>query len=246
MSDTSKSGSDIFPRTRWSQVVAAKGKDTQAVEALDDLCRMYWQPVFGFIRRKVATAEEAQDWTQDYFASLLRRDYLRKANQEFGRLRAFLLADIKLFLNNARRSRDAAKHGGGAVIVPLDVELAERNHQTALHSHISDEFAFDHAWALQTLEQARVRLATDYTSSGRSAVFVALSPWIDKSPSHSDYESLALAAGLTSPDTAKVALSRLRARLGSALRAVVLDTVTDPRDAEDELRHLFKLLASGA
>lgn len=236
--------SDIFPRTRWTQVLAAQGEDTQAAGALNDLCRTYWQPVFGFIRRKVADAEEAQDWTQDYFASLIRRDYLKKASQDIGRLRAFLLADIKFFLNNARRNRDAEKRGGGAVIIPLDVEWAEHHHQTTLHTPMTDEHAFDRAWALRTLEQARARLADEYTSSGRGAIYVALSPWIDKSPVLADYERLAVEGGMNSPDTAKVALSRLRSRLGSALRAVVLDTLSDPRDAEDEIRHLFKVLAS--
>lgn len=223
----------------------AQGNESAATDALNEVCRIYWQPIYSFIRRKVADAEEAQDLTQDYFASLIRRDYLKKANQEVGRLRAFLLTDIKLFLNNARRNRDAEKRGGNAVIVPLDVEWAERHHQTSLHAPMTDEHAFDRTWALQMLEQARARLANEYTSSGRGAIFASLSPWLDKSPVLADYERLAIESGMTSPDSVKVALSRLRSRLGSGLRTVVAETLSDPRDAEDEIRHLFKALAAG-
>lgn len=242
MREPTNTRSDIFPPTRWSRVIAAQKGDSQADGALNDLCQAYWQPVYGFIRRKVADMDEAQDLTQDYFASLVRRDYLKSARQDIGRLRAFLLADIKLFLNNARRSRGAEKRGGQAVIVSLDVELAERQHVNSLPSAMTDEHVFDRAWALHTLEQGRRRLAEEYTSSGRGAVYTALSSWIDKSPTLADYQKLCVEAGLTSADAAKVALSRMRSRLGNALREVVLDTVTDPRDAEDELRQLFAVL----
>ena len=237
-------GNDIFPPTRWSQVLVAQGDDTKAAGALNELCRAYWQPIYGYLRRRASGPEEAQDWTQDYFASLIRRDYLKKASEDIGRLRAFLLADVKFFLNNARRANAAEKRGGSAVIVPLDVEWAERHHQTTLHSRLTDEHVFDRTWALRTLEQARQRLADEYTRSGRGAIFTALSAWIDKSPSRADYEVIAAEAAINGADNAKVALSRLRSRLGSALRAVVTETLSEPGDVEDEIKHLFRVLAS--
>lgn len=243
MESSTKTGSDIFPRTRWSQVLLAQGDDTQSSEALNDLCRTYWQPVYGYIRRKSANPDEAQDLTQDYFASLLRREYLKKARQEIGRLRAFLLADIKLFLASARRSQSAEKRGGRAVIVPLDVERAEVEHQTTLHAGMGDEHAFDRSWATGILERARQRLGDEYTATGRGAIHEALSPWLDKSPTHADYEKLAIEAGVASADTAKVALSRMRSRLGASLREVVRDTLADPGDTEEEMRYLFAVLA---
>lgn len=243
MSETTENGNDIFPRTRWSRVIAAQREDTRAVPALNELCQAYWQPVYGFIRRKVFDVDEAQDLTQDYFASLIRRDYIKKASEGIGRLRAFLLADIKLFLNNARRNRGAVKRGGGAVIVPLDVDWAERHFEASLHSSLNDDAAFDREWALRTIEQGRQKLADEYSSPERRAVFTALCPWIDKSPTLADYEALCRTAGLTSPDAAKVALSRLRSRLGDALRNVVGDTLADSRDVDEELRHLFDVLA---
>lgn len=246
MDTATKTGSDIFPRTRWSQVLMARGDDTAAERALNEVCKMYWQPIYGYIRRKSPDAEAAQDLTQDYFASLIRRDYLKKASQDIGRLRAFLLADIKLFLNNARRVQAAQKRGGGAILVPLDAEAAERQHESTLLSAATDECVFDRAWAVRVLEQARERLGAEYTSSGRGAIFTALCPWIDKTPTLADYGSLATEAGVPSPDAAKVALSRLRSRLGSTLKAVVLDTVSDPKDAEEELRHLFSVLVSSS
>ena len=38
---------------------------------IEKLCRTYWWPLYGFVRRDGYNAEEAQDLTQGFFAMLL-------------------------------------------------------------------------------------------------------------------------------------------------------------------------------
>ena len=95
--------SDVFKTTRWSIVAAAKGGDMEAGRALNELCTAYWHPVYCYVRRQGHDASQTEDLVQDYFASLLRRGYIGEADRTKGRFRAFLLADLKLFLANAAR-----------------------------------------------------------------------------------------------------------------------------------------------
>src|SRR5438034_10275648 len=85
-------GPAAFTTTHWSVVLAARGESAAAQEALEKLCRTYWWPLYGFVRREGYKPEEAQDLTQAFFARLLERRDLETVRQERGRLRSYLLA----------------------------------------------------------------------------------------------------------------------------------------------------------
>jgi len=55
-----------FTTTQWSLVLSAQGKSPSAQEALEKLCRTYWWPLYGFVRRQGCSPEEAQDLTQGF------------------------------------------------------------------------------------------------------------------------------------------------------------------------------------
>ena len=56
----------LFPSTRWSLIVQAAAPATpQAREAVEELCSLYWYPVYAFIRRKGNDPDWALDLTQD-------------------------------------------------------------------------------------------------------------------------------------------------------------------------------------
>ncbi|MBA3544097.1 MAG: sigma-70 family RNA polymerase sigma factor, partial [Chthoniobacterales bacterium] len=79
---------DAFASTRWSLVLAAgdaEATPSQSLDALSELCRIYWRPLYLFLRREGIGAEDAQDLTQGFFAELIRdRTHLR-ADREKGR-----------------------------------------------------------------------------------------------------------------------------------------------------------------
>src|SRR5499427_8171739 len=66
-------GRAIFTTTHWSIVLEAQGESPAAQEALEKLCRTYWRPIYGYVRRQGASAEDAEDLTQGFFALALKR-----------------------------------------------------------------------------------------------------------------------------------------------------------------------------
>jgi hypothetical protein len=54
-------GLAAFTTTHWSVVLEAQGESPAAQEALEKLCRIYWRPIYTFVRRQGGRSEEAQD-----------------------------------------------------------------------------------------------------------------------------------------------------------------------------------------
>src|SRR5207247_6238520 len=99
-----------FTTTDWSVVLVPQGESPAAQEALEKLCRTYWRPIYGFVRRQGAGAEYAEDLTQGFFALVLERKDLSTVRREKGRLRSYLLTSVKNFLpEEARRAFDAKR-----------------------------------------------------------------------------------------------------------------------------------------
>lgn len=109
-----------FITTHWSVVLQAQSESPAAQEALENLCRTYWRPIYSFVRRQGTNPEEAKDITQSFFALILERKDFSSVRQEKGRLRSFLLASLKHFMANERRDAATIKRGGGQTLIPLD------------------------------------------------------------------------------------------------------------------------------
>ena len=86
-----ETGVIAFATTHWSVVLTAQGR-SPAAEALENLCRTYWRPLYRFVRHEGYSPAEAEDITQGFFALLLERKDFQSVRQEKGRLRSFLLA----------------------------------------------------------------------------------------------------------------------------------------------------------
>jgi DNA-directed RNA polymerase specialized sigma24 family protein len=72
---------DGFPATHWSVVLAAgQEKSSQAAVALEALCRTYWYPLYGFVRREGYEAHDAEDLTQEFFTRFLAKEYFGRAD----------------------------------------------------------------------------------------------------------------------------------------------------------------------
>ena len=234
--ETTDQRPDIFPPTRWSIIVSARGEGEIAEQSLNQLCTDYWRPVWQFILSRTGDHEQAEDLTQEYFADLLRRGYLASAERSAGKFRAFLCADVKLFLNNAGRKARAQKRGGGVQWEPLD-----ENDQVAVDV-AADDPGFDRIWALEVLKRAHAQMAAEYASRAKVEFFAVLAPLLDKPGEAGMYGAAAAALGMTE-GSLKVALHRMRERLGALLREIVADTVGASEDVAGELRHLFAALS---
>lgn len=101
-----------FPTTHWSRVVTAGDRHApEAREALATLCGAYWYPVYAYVRRQGHPPERAQDLTQDFFAYVLERELIAKADPDRGRFRSFLRGVCANFLANDRERQNAGKRG---------------------------------------------------------------------------------------------------------------------------------------
>jgi len=240
---TNRPANDRFAVTRWSIVRAAHGGDTQMrVVALEQLCRTYWQPLYAYVRRRGNNPEDAADLTQEFFARLLAGDSLESVAPEKGRFRAFLLAAVKHFLANEHDRRKAAKRGGGAVHLSLDMAEAETLYQQTAPAALQPDRLFDRQWALTVLEVALERLRAEHDTPEKLRLFEGLKGTLTADAGTLGYATLGQQLGL-SEGAVKVAAHRLRKRYRELLKAEVAGTVEDPLQVGEELQALMAAFA---
>lgn len=231
-----------LPSTEWSLVLAAGGEDEGAgATALAQLCERYWKPVHWLIRREVGDAEAAKDLTQEFFARLIDKHWLRAARPDRGRFRSFLFTCVRHFLANERDRERALKRGGGRRPATLDETLGEARSRIDPVELSTPETEFERRWALAVLETAMERLRRAEVAAGRGSRFDELQRVLAGDRPSVPYRELA-ARLRVSEGAVKVEVHRLRHRFGDALRAEIGSTVADPGDVEGELRYLLAVL----
>lgn len=231
----------MFATTRWSLVAAAQDRTAPAARAaLADLCRVYWFPVYGYVRRRGHPHHAAEDLTQAFFARLLEKSDLAAADPARGRFRSFLLTACQHFLANEHDRATARKRGGGVAHVPIDFSGADSRTSFEPAGGEPPERAFDREWALGLLDRALTELRAEYAESGRGKLFDGLKDAL-AGGAEVPYAAKAREIGLTE-GAVKVAVHRLRQRYRARLRALIADTVATPDEVDDEIRDLFAAL----
>lgn len=235
---------DHFESTQWSLVVAAGQRvSPEAQQALSELCRKYWLPLYGYVRRRVPDLHEAQDLTQEFFCRVLDRNLFAAAHPERGRFRAFLLTSLKHFLVNEREKANALKRGGGQVPFTLDFVDGESRLSHVAADDDSPERQFDRQWATALLDQVLSRLRAEFREAGQERQFDELKPFLAGGRDQPDgYTQAAASLGMT-PDAVRVAAHRLRQRYRELLRSEIAQTVAQAGDVDDEIRDLFQILS---
>jgi len=240
-----------FDTTHWSVILAsadAHTGDQRAAEALAQLCRIYWRPIFAFVARRVHSQEDAEDLTQEFFVKVLKGDLLRRADPERGRFRSLLLKAVKGFLNDAQDRARRRKRGGEAKFISWDEWMAEAPSHLMLpiaaEKSWPPEKVFDVRWAATVAEQALRRLQEECEAHKRPRVFDVLSGALTADRGDITYEPLARELAVK-PAEVKTLLHRLRQRYRELLRAEIAETVADPADVDEEVRYLVAALATG-
>jgi RNA polymerase sigma factor (sigma-70 family) len=224
-----------FPTTQWNLVViAGQGFSPESQEALATLCRTYWYPLYGFVRRQGYDPEEARDLTQGFFTRLLEKRYLRDYHRERGRFRSFLLASLKHFLANECDWARAQKRGGGVSSQSLEalIETGEHRYSLEPRSNLTPEKIFERQWALTVLDQVLLQLRED------SDDFERLKGFLIGDEDRIPYRQLAEDLGKTE-GALKVSVHRLRRRFREILREKISHTVSDPAEVPEEIRYLM-------
>lgn len=243
-SSAAKAQSPLFPATHWSAVLAARGQDSSAAHAaLSDLCQAYWFPLYAYIRRRGHGHDAAEDLTQAFFARLLAKNYLGDLTPGMGRFRSFLLATVKHFLANEWDASQVQKRGGGKEILSLDALDADERYRFEPQDSVTPETLFERRWAMTVLENVLTRLRQEFVASERAELFDQLKVFLSADQAGGSYAEVAARTGLKE-GTVKVAVYRLRRRYGELFRAEIANTVNDPSEVEDEVRHLIAALSN--
>ncbi len=230
-----------FRTTRWSVVLRAGVEQlspTNERQALEELCRTYWYPLYSFIRRKGHAPEVSEDLTQGFFLQLFARNSFAVASEERGRFRTFLLCAQNHYLTNQWEMTRRQKRGGGVEVLSLDVALAEARFEREPATADTPERAFDRRWVEVILGNVLARLRAEAEADGEVARFDRLKSFLVEDRGEATFQEIAASTGSTEA-AVKGVVRRMRARFREVLREEVAHTVASRDEIELELRHLI-------
>ncbi|MEW6160596.1 MAG: sigma-70 family RNA polymerase sigma factor, partial [Verrucomicrobiota bacterium] len=197
--------------------MAAGQENSQAIEAMEKLCRAYWYPLYAFCRRMGHSPHDAQDLTQSFFVQLLESELVTKASPQKGRFRSFLLACFKHFIFSEQDRARAQKRGGGQKILSLDQQTAEGKFANEPQDPFDPETQFERAWAYTVVEKALALMEEDYATPEKRLLLDNLKGFIVGGTSSSTYAQIAEKLS-TSEAAVKMMVQRLRQRYRNCLR----------------------------
>ena len=240
--DHGRSTDGRFPDTRWSLIESAQSADPATVSrALQELCQLYWYPVYFYVRRRGSSPEDAEDLAQGFFADFLRRSDFSLAEKEKGKLRSYLLKSVSHYLSDDFDKRTALKRGGGQTLISIDQMAAEERYLLEPTNDVGPDLLFEKRWAVTLLESVMQQLRDSYEKQKKALVFDQLQPYLAWNANDAPIADASAALGMTE-SAVRVSLYRLRRRYGEALRKAILETVLDPAEVEGELDYLFTVI----
>jgi RNA polymerase sigma-70 factor (ECF subfamily) len=234
-------GGTAFTTTHWSVVLEAQGESPAAEQALEKLCRIYWRPIYSFVRRQGIRPEEGEDVTQAFFADLLEHKNLTAVRREKGRFRSFLLGALKYFLADERRRVMAIKRGKGQRLIPLEELSGDDGTEIEPADPVTAEQIYERRWASTVLEHVLSLLKNEYGAAGNAVLFDSLKQLLPDEPGAPSQAQIAGQLGMTE-NAVRQAFYRFRQRYQALLREEIAHTVATPGDVDDELRHLIAVV----
>jgi RNA polymerase sigma factor (sigma-70 family) len=232
-----------FPTTHWTLVTRVRQGGEVRQAALEELCGLYWYPIYVFLRRHGYARHDAEDLTQGFFVKLLHDETFDAAKADKGRLRTFLLCSLDRHLADQQRRQLALKRGGGQQIIAFEELHAEERYALEPQDQRDPEWLFTRAWAHLLIDSVRDKLRETFSETGRAGVFETLLPfllWEDAPPSYRE-----VAQKLEASETAvRLLVFRMRTKFRELLRDEVARTVLAPQEVADELEWIKSVLAA--
>jgi RNA polymerase sigma factor (sigma-70 family) len=236
--------SPAFPTTRWTHVqMIQRGTVKEAECGLEEICRLYWYPIYAYLRRKGFSAHDAEDFTQEFFQELISEDALMTVRKERGSLRGYLLGVLQRLLADDARHRTAQRRNPGLPLLSLDELSAEERYGREPQDTRDPEKLFAQAWAQEVFAAVRVRLGEAFAEAGRSAVFETLLPFLTCEEMPPSQREIAEKLGV-SENAAGILVFRLRQTFRELLREEIATTVLSPEEIPAEMTWFQSMLSS--
>jgi len=216
-----------FETTSWTLV-----RSVGNMEALDTLVRLYWKPLYFFVRQYGYPNEPAKDIVQDFLTTMLEKGALSKADPERGRFRTFLLASMTNFLKDHAKAESRQKRGGGHNLFSLDFARGEEEFTLQVAKGERPEDLLNRAWAKELWKQALADLRGSEPHLEAFRLYLAGIP----------YSTITSQTGL-SGEAAKMVVYRMKAQLRDIVVGYIRQTVSSPDDLMGEVAHFMSLLS---
>ena len=216
-----------FKTTHWSLVRGAR--DTRA---MGSLIRLYWKPLYYYVRRRGYSREMAKDVVQGFLTGLLERGAILKADRARGRFRTFLRASINNFIRDQNKKASRKKRSPSRLVLSLDFRSGESDYPFQVREGEPPERVLDRAWAQSIWEDSIAHL------KGENEHLRAFNLYLNKST----YARISRKTGLTKP-AAKMAVHRLKVQLRELIISRIKETVSSEKDLKAEIAEFRSLLS---
>jgi RNA polymerase sigma-70 factor (ECF subfamily) len=223
-------------------LAAGQGDSAPAQRALETLCRGYWYPIYVYVRRKGHGPDDAQDLTQEFFSQLIAKEHLRLADREKGKFRTFLLATLDYFLAREWSRAHRQKRGGQFTFISLDQQRPEDRYRMEPADNDTPDKKFLRNWVLTVLQQTLTALERECEANGKGALFREVQGFLTGEGNATAYVEMGRHLGM-SEGAMYVAVHRLRQRYGELLRHEIAQTVSNPKEIDEEMRFLMGALS---
>ena len=175
--------------------------------------------------------EDAEDLTQEFFASAFEKQYLARYDASRARFRTFLRSCVDRMVMNAAKASSRLKRGGGLIAVPLDV--ADDTDLVVDSANEEMDTLFRQEWIRSLFEQAIDKLRDECAVAGKDVQFAVFEKYDVLGPSAAtppSYGGLAVEFGIPETQvTNYLAFARRR------FRHHVIETLAVLTATDDEL-----------
>ncbi len=218
-----------FPETNWTNLaLATLNGDIREKEALEQLCKDYWNPIVVVLIAKGVPRERVEDLTQDFFLQLMEKSFFKKADKNQGSFRYFILKSLRYFLADDVKLHQTKKRGG-------HLQRAEIKDED-----VSEDFdyqQFDQAWAEVVFLHVLETMKTEIIRKRGEIIWKQLNKFLSANEKSGNYKDLASVLNISEAG-AKSEVYRLRKRFREALRLEVGRTVSAPHEVNEEIAYL--------
>jgi hypothetical protein len=238
---------EAFLTTHWSLVDKIDTSDdndkNRALVGL--LLKLYWKPVYCYLRHKGYDNEQAKDLTQGFFYEVvLGRQLIEKAERSKGRFRSYLLVALNNYIATVHNAQTAQKRMPEGGLVSFD--MTDPPNFSRVVGNFTPEESFDYVWVSALLEQVLEDVENTCYQDGKTVhwhVFRerVLEPIMEGGDPPSLSE-ICHKYGIESSRVASNMIITVKRRFQAVLQKRLRETVTSDGQMEDELAEISKFL----